>query len=103
VTDSDDTWAYDSLGIDDEGYVTGSAYTRDFCGGYDVTIGVSSYEYKSKDGVKMNHVPSVTIVNSDGAIVNEVHAHDSLHAEKAIENARQTAEMILDYPEQFLQ
>jgi hypothetical protein len=51
----------------------------------------------------MNHVPSVTIVNSDGAIVNEVHAHDSLHAEKAIENARQTAEMILDYPEQFLQ
>lgn len=97
-----DIWEYDNLEIDEKGFVTGSAYTREFLGEYDILVAVFSYEYERQGETKMNHVPHVVITERDGNIVSEPEARDSENPEVAIENAKGLAEYIFEYPEDFV-
>lgn len=96
-------WLHDSLEINERGEVAGAAYTREFEGGYDVVVGISSYEYEIHGETKMNHVPNVVVNDPDGNIVAEPHAHDSHDPHKAIERAKNTAESVYHNPEQYIE
>lgn len=76
---------HDSLQIDNDGYVYGSAYTKELPNGDSLTGGVTSYEYK--DG-ELNHVPGVTLVDESGAIKKEYSPYDTTNAETAIDRVR---------------
>jgi len=95
-------WEYDNLHINKNNEVEGSAYTFTFAGGYDVQIGVFSYTYERNGEFKMNHVPNVVVTDSNGSIVSEPHANDSTHPEKAIKNARLTAQEVYENPQNFI-
>lgn len=95
-------WLYDNLEIDDDGYVTGSAYTRQFLGEYDVVVGVTSYEYERHGETRMNHVPHVVVTDSEGTIVREPQAYDSENPGRAISNAKGLAEFVLENPQDFI-
>lgn len=97
-----DIWEYDNLEIDEKGFVTGIAYTREFLEDYQVHASVASYEYERRGKTKMNHVPQVTITDSSGKIMSEPEVRDSGNAEAAIENAKGLAEYIFEYPEDFV-
>lgn len=92
----------DSLEIDDEGYVTGSACLFNFVEGYDVSASVSSYEYERNGETKMNHVPHIVVSENGGNIVSEPTAHDSSNPKKAIENAKNTAKYVAQHPNDFV-
>jgi len=86
---SDFEYDYDSLEVQDDGHVTGSAYVvRE--DGYSVDIGVTSYEYN--DEGDLNHVPGAVVSDENGVILAEPHAHDTDNPEKAIERARNTGQ-----------
>lgn len=86
----DEILLHDSLETDDEGFVTGSAYTRQR-DGYDVQAAVFSYEYERNGETRMNHVPNVVLTDEDGKIVAEPHARDWENPSKAMDAARSTA------------
>lgn len=92
----------DSLEIDDEGYVVGSACIFNFIEGYDVSASVTSYEYERNGETKMNHVPHIVVSKRNGSIVSEPHAHDSENPEKAIERAKGTAKYVAQHPDDFV-
>jgi len=97
---SEDPIVHDTLDTDEEGFVTGSAYTRKK-GGYDVQAGVYSYEYERHGDARMNHVPNVIVVHPDGHIVAEPHANDSPHAGRAIDNAKDTVRFVFSNLDQY--
>lgn len=101
MTENEKIWAHDSLDVDDEGYVTGAAYTYTFGDGFDVQVGVTSYEYERGGETKMNHVPNVVVTDKDGSIVREPHAWDSEHPNRAIENGKGVAEDVFKRPGQY--
>lgn len=96
-------WLHDSLEVDDEGYVIGSAYTEEFLGGYTVDVGVFSYEYERHGESRMNHVPNVVVSDPEGRIVAEPHSWDSGNPETAIRNAKATGELVYDNPQDFVE
>lgn len=102
MSDNKEIWAHDSLEIDDDGYVIGSAYTDMKLNGHYMSVGVSSYEYKRRGEVKMNHVPLITVADDTGKVVAEPTSHDSSDPEKAIENAKSTGEYVFENLEEFV-
>lgn len=99
---NEEVWRHDSIEINEEGKVAGSAFTWPFEGGYDVVVSVFSYEYEQDGETHMNHVPNVVVNNPDGAIVSEPEARDSSNAEKAIENAKNLGEYVYNHPQDFI-
>lgn len=99
--DTDDVFRHDDLRVNDDGFVEGTAYTHDK-DGYDVVVGVTSYEYERDGETKMNHVPNVVVNDPDGSIVAEPHSHDSSSAEIAIENAKSTGKWAFRNMEQYM-
>jgi len=85
-------WAYSNLDIDDQGFVTGSAYTYQKKG-LDIQISVTSYEFSRHGKKETNHVPHIVVTNN-GSIVSEPEARDSINPSRAITNAIRTAEMV---------
>lgn len=94
-------WRYSSLRVNDDGYVEGSAYTREKAG-HDVQVAVTSYEFERRGETMMNHVPNVTVTTKTGSIVAEPHAWDSQDAEAAMENAVKTAEDVFKDIQQYI-
>jgi|APHM01.1.fsa_nt_gi hypothetical protein len=99
MSDTDDPIVHDTLEVDDDGYVTGSAYTRKFGNGYSIQLHVTSYEYERNNDTRMNHVP-IVVVERDG-IECEPHVRDSRSARTAIESARGAARDIANNPERY--
>jgi len=88
-TDQSDVIVYDDLDVDSDGFVTGSAHTREK-DGHRVQASVTSYEYD--DGQKMNHVPLIAVTDETGSIYAHPTAPESVDPKTAIENARAAAE-----------
>ena len=99
---NDNIWEYNSLEVNKDNEVVGSAYTSTFKGGYDVQVAVFSYEYEINGETKMNHVPNVTLTDESGSIVEEPYARDSENPEKAIENAINQGEYVFENPTEFI-
>jgi hypothetical protein len=95
-------WGNQSLWIDENGHVDGSMHVFGFVDGYDVTIGVFSYDYDRHGETRTNHVPQVVVSTTDGSIVAEPHAHDSNNPVQAIKNARDAAEHVIENPDEFV-
>ena len=93
-------WAYSNLDIDDQGFVTGSAYTYEK-DGYDVQISVTSYEFSRHGKTETNHVPHI-VVTDNGSVVLEPEARDSINPSQAITNAIGTAEMVWKNLEEYI-
>ena len=97
---NDFEWDNDTLEVQDDGYVTGSAYVvRD--DGYSVDVTVTSYEYN--DGEEMNHVPSVIVSDEHGSIVREAEVHDSSNPERAIDRAKNTGQNLFENLDNFVE
>jgi len=101
-SDSDIEWSDDTLEINDDGHVEGSAFVGNFIDGYDVSISVTSYDYERNGETRTNHVPHVVVTTTEGKIIVEPTAQDSRNAQKAIENARGCAEYVIKYPSEFI-
>lgn len=95
-------WQYNSLEINEDNEVVGSAYTFEVGDGYDIQVSVFSYTYERDGEFKMNHVPGVTIVDEEGNIEKEVDVRDSNNPEKAIENALDTGEYVYKNIDRFI-
>ena len=96
-----DVWKHSDLILNDNGYVSGVAYTKEQ-NGYSIEISVFTYEYEQNGETKMNHVPNIILSNKNGSITAEPHAHDSQNAEKAIQNAINTGEYVIENLNQFV-
>jgi len=97
-----DVWQFSDLRVLGDGIVRGTAYTHQFRDGYDVRVAVTSYEYEQNGKTRMNHVPNVVVSDGDGSIIVEPHARDTSDPREAITNAKQTAERVFHYPDQFI-
>lgn len=97
----DDIWAFNDLCINDDGFVEGTAYTKEK-DGYDIRIAVESYEYERHGETRMNHVPVGNITNEKGIIVHDLEPNDDQNAERAIENAVGSAEYAYKHLGQFI-
>lgn len=100
--DNNDMIVHDGMEVDDRGFVIGSGYVRSEDCEYGVDFGVFSYEYERNGETRINHVPSVHVVDERGVILAEPHAHDSESAEKAMDNARGTAKYAFENIEDFI-
>jgi diphthamide synthase (EF-2-diphthine--ammonia ligase) len=95
-------WEYSNLWVGEDGYVEGSAYTREK-NGHDIQVVVTSYEYETRGETRMNHVPNVVVTDKTGRIVAEPHAWDDKNPKTAIKSAIGTAESVFEGLEQFIQ
>lgn len=93
---NNDIWASNELKVNEDGFVEGYAYTHQFCGGFDVSVAITSYELGDGYNEDMNHVPHVVLSDPDGNIVSEPMPHDSHNPERAIENGMNAAEYIYE-------
>ena len=98
-------WNDDTLHVNKDGMTEGQAW----CGSYehegqqyDVSASVTSYTFEQYGEQRTNHVPHVVVTTIEGSIVAEPHCHDSRHPEKAIQNAKGTAEYVVQHLEQFV-
>jgi len=90
---------YNTIEVNDNGIVKGSAYIA-LENGYTVDFHVHSYEYDN--GNKINHVPMVTLSDRDGYIIAEPHCHDSNNAQTAIKRAKQSAKNVAENYEEYI-
>lgn len=95
-------WNDDTLEVNDDGHVEGQAWYGSFADGHDVFVSVHSYDYEKYGRTKTNHVPLVTVTDSDGNIVSEPHTHDSHNPERAIEDGKMTAIYVVENPSEFI-
>lgn len=102
MSENNDTIVYDSMEVDDRGFVIGSGYVRSEDCEYAVDFGVFSYEYERKGETRINHVPSIHVVDERGVIHAEPHANDSHDPETAMENARSTAKYTFENIEDYI-
>lgn len=99
-TKQENIFQHDNLRV--EGHkVKGTAFTP-FKDGYDVHAAVTSYTYERDGEQRHNHVPLVLITDETGTILAEPHTHDSHDPEKAIENAKGTAEYVFKNLSEFV-
>lgn len=99
--ENNDVWRHNSLEVNEDNEVVGSAYTFTFGDGYDVQVGVLSYTYEKNGETGENHVPNVVVVDESGRIEREIHAHDSENPREAVENAKGVAEDIYNNPDRY--
>jgi len=102
---SDFQWNDDTLQVNANGNVEGMAWFGSFTVDgeqYDVIASVTSYDFEQYGETETNHVPHVVVTTIDGSIVAEPHCHNSRHPEKAIQNAKGTAEYVVQHLEQFV-
>ena len=97
--ENEEVWLFDSLEVDEDGFVTGSAYTRQKDG---VTVDAVVHSYEYDDGEAMNHVPHIVVSDEDGHILAEPHSHDTSNPEEAIDRVKKTGENVYNHLENYV-
>jgi hypothetical protein len=102
MSENTNVWEFNSLEVNDDGKVEGSAYSFKLYGEYDVVATVSSYAYEKRGESHMNHVPAIILQDESGSIIQDWNGHDSSNAEKAIDNALSFGESVYKDYEQYI-
>jgi len=107
IEDNDHPWEYDTLSVDGNGRVSGTALTKPFRDGHSVQISVKSISVEPVHDTADNgthYIPIVTVIDDDGNIIAEPSTRDAdfIIAESALEYARAVALDVAEHPDLYL-